>query len=272
MVFNASLRNCLLCNRAFRGRTFLCRECSDRYRREPPTLEVRRHFYEMLDIEFGERSNTYGEWNEPAALMRVIDRLPRHVRLLEIGAGGGFLGRRLVDLGFQDVTLLEVSDTAAAEIQRRVPEAYLVIADAERLPFKAGVFDVVISSDLLEHLPDASEHINEVVRVLDGTGLYLIKTPNRLIAEPFYRALDIHDAHFWHPSMFSPSELRRELDRAGMDAHFMRPQHLTGAQLAKLPVQPMTAPIAGRLPLDLVPHNLHPHLEVVARKRPVNRA
>ena len=55
--------------------------------------------------------------------------------------------------------------------------AQLVCADAERLPFAAAAFDIVISSDLLEHLPDAETHLAEVARVLRAERALLSEDP-----------------------------------------------------------------------------------------------
>lgn len=267
MVVERSDRFCLLCGRNFIGRTFLCRDCSDRWRDQPVPLHIRQRFYEELDTAYSERSNTYGVYNRPEALLAAMERLPRQVSIFEPGAGGGFLARDLLDMGFTDLTVSDITNTTAQELARRVPEADILIADAARLPFRDETFDVVVSSDLIEHLPDAGSHIAEVRRVLKPGGLYFLKTPNRLVAEAYYRLRDLHDAYFWHPSMFSPRELRDAFARHGFDVRFLRPARLTGAQLAKLPGPKSLRGIAGRLPMGSIPVSMRPHLETVARKR-----
>lgn len=267
MVVDWSSRRCLLCRREFDGRTFLCRECSDRYRVEPIQPELYATFYEALDREYPARSNTYGAYNEPAGLFRAIERLPRNVRVLELGAGGGHLGERLVALGFSNVTLSDFTVTTLTAMRERLPGVEIVAADASDLPFPDGSFDVVITTDVIEHLPVVDAHITEVHRVLAGRGLYLVKTPNRLIADTYYRIRDMHDSYFWHPSMFTPGELRDTFDNHGFDIHLLPADRLTGAQLAKLPGPSMLGRLAGGVPLAWLPAIARPHLEVVARKR-----
>jgi SAM-dependent methyltransferase len=267
VVVERSRRRCLLCERLFDGRTFLCRACSDRYRDRPIPLGVRRRFYEALDREYPLRSNTHGAYNEPVALLREIERLPRGARMLELGAGGGFFGAELHRLGFQCLTLSDFSATALAALRTRAPGALLVGADAARLPFADAAFDVVISSDVIEHIPEVEQHVAEVARVLAPGGRYLLKTPNRVAAEVFYRLRGLHDAYFWHPSMLSPRELRDTFGRYGFTTRILAQPRLTGAQLAKLPGPRLLRPVAGRVPLDRLPPLLRPHLEVVAAKR-----
>ena len=267
MVVEWSSRRCLLCRKEFQGRTFLCRECSDRYRHEPPGPEVYRTFYEALDREYPERSNTYGAYNEPAGLLRAIDRLPRKTRILELGAGGGHLGEALAGMGFGRITLSDFTTTTLEAIRERLPEITVVEADASDLPFDDSSFEVVITTDVIEHLPEVDLHIAEVSRVLVPDGVYLLKTPNRRIAELYYRLRDMHDSYFWHPSMFTPSELRESLSQHGFETRMIPARRLTGAQLAKLPGPSVLRKVAGRLSLGAVPVNLQPHIEAIAKKR-----
>ncbi|RIK39252.1 MAG: class I SAM-dependent methyltransferase [Chloroflexi bacterium] len=269
MVIDRSRRSCLLCGATFTGRTFLCRACADQYRHQTVPLTVRKQFYEALDEAYPARSNTHGDWNVPVALLRELERLPPDSRILEIGAGGGFLAAALQERGFQRLVLTDLTATSLAALRARVPAALFAAADAARLPFRAGVFDAVISSDLIEHLPrpDVERHLHEVARVLAPGGSYFLKTPNRLVAEPFYRLRGLYDWHFWHPSMFSPGELRFALARHGLDMRLVAQPHLTGAQLAKLPGPRFLRTPAAHLPVGLLPAVARPHLEVVATRR-----
>jgi SAM-dependent methyltransferase len=228
-------------------------------------VEVRRRFYEALDLAYPQRSNTYGAYNAPVALLRVFERLPRSVRILEIGAGGGFLGQQLSMLGFEHLTLTDFTATTLAELRTRAPGANVVEADASTLPFPDATFNVVVSSDVIEHLEPVEDHLAEVARVLQPGGLYLLKTPNRRLAEAFYRLRGLHDSYFWHPSMLAPGELRELFGRYGFALRFLRAPNLTGAQLAKLPGPQALRALAARLPLGWLPPAVQPHLEVVAR-------
>jgi 2-polyprenyl-3-methyl-5-hydroxy-6-metoxy-1,4-benzoquinol methylase len=268
VVVERSERSCLLCHQSFNGRTFLCRDCSDRYRGQTVPFEVRQRFYQELDFEYPERSNTYDVYNRPDALLAALLRLPRHVAILEVGAGGGFLLEELRDAGFTDLTGSDITETAVGEIAQRVPEADVVLADASRLSFQRDVFDIVISSDVIEHLPDVEDHFAAVARILKPGGLYFIKTPNRIVAEAFYRLRGLHDSYFWHPSMFTASELSDALREYGLEMRPLRVQRLTEAQLVKLPGSGALRPLLERVPVEHVPPGMRPHLEVVARKEP----
>ena len=267
MVVEWSIRRCLLCRGEFEGRTFLCRECSDRYREGPLPASIRQQFYEALDREYPARSNTYGSYNEPAGLLQAIARLPRNARILELGSGGGHLGVTLASMGFTRITLSDFTTTTLAAIRERLPSIEVVSTDASSLPFEEESFEAVITTDVIEHLPDVDEHLVEVSRVLVSDGVYLVKTPNRPIADAYYTLRDMHDSYFWHPSMFSPEELRATFGGHGFETKMIPAKRLTGAQIAKMPGPTILRRVAGRLPLGWVPVVLQPHLEVVGKKR-----
>lgn len=49
----------------------------------------------------------------------------------------------------------------------------------KKLPYKDGVFDIVFSFDVIEHLPDPSSMLSEIYRVMKKNGIFIIGTPNR---------------------------------------------------------------------------------------------
>lgn len=266
MVVDRSHRRCLLCDAPFSGRTFLCRDCADRYRGQPIPWAVRLRFYEAVDRVYPDWSNTYGQYNPPLALLDFAAGLPSESRVLEVGAGGGFTLQALRARGLRHLTGSDVTSTTLQAMRDRLVAIALVAADAEALPFRADSFDVLVSSDLIEHLPNLDRHLGEAARILRPGGQYLIKTPNRLMAQAYYRARGLYDAYFWHPSMCSPGELRVTLARHGFACRFLATPRLTGAQTRKIPLR-VLRPIARRIPLERVPLVARPHLEVVATLR-----
>lgn len=266
MVVDRSVRPCLLCGRRFRGRTFLCRDCAERYRGRAVPAAVRQRFYEQIDRVYPEWSNTYGQFNPPRGLLTFIESLPHTSRILEIGAGGGFTLVALRELGFSRLYGLDLTSTTLAEMHQRLGSTGLIAADAESLPFRDGSFDLLLSSDVIEHLPELDRHMAEAARVLVPGGRYLFKTPNRLVAELYYRLRGLYDSYFWHPSLSSPAEIRALLRRHQFDATFLPAPHLTEAQVRKIPFRRLR-PLARIVPVSRLPLWLRPHLEIVATLR-----
>ena len=46
------------------------------------------------------------------------------------------------------------------------------------MPFRDGLFDVVVSFETIEHVEDEAAQLREVFRVLKPSGLYILSTPN----------------------------------------------------------------------------------------------
>lgn len=55
-----------------------------------------------------------------------------------------------------------------------------VVADATKLPFKSGSFDLVMVNSLLEHVPDWKSAVVEAARVVAPGGVLVLHTTNRV--------------------------------------------------------------------------------------------
>jgi SAM-dependent methyltransferase len=106
------------------------------------------------------------------AVRAALAALPRVDRVLDLGAGNGWLARRLAP-SFR-VTALDVdaTDTGLGALDdRRVGR---LRADLEALPLAAGRFDVVIVAAALHYALDLSRALGEMARVLRPGGLLVI--------------------------------------------------------------------------------------------------
>jgi 2-polyprenyl-6-hydroxyphenyl methylase/3-demethylubiquinone-9 3-methyltransferase len=85
--------------------------------------------------------------------------------------------------------LIELARKRAAEVALA---AEFIVGSATELPFADGSFDVVLASELLEHLADWQACLDEALRVLRPGGVIYFSTTNRLcpiqqeFALPFY--------------------------------------------------------------------------------------
>lgn len=109
-----------------------------------------------------------------ALIRRKIRHLPTG-RALDVGAGSGGNTAVLRELGWQ-VTALEYSPAASRLCAARgIPT---VRADARNLPFPDDHFDLLMSTDLWEHVDDDRAVAREAFRVLRPGGALLVAVPS----------------------------------------------------------------------------------------------
>lgn len=99
-------------------------------------------------------------------------------RGLEVGCGTGAVSKYLRPL-VDDLTVTDISSVLAKDTARKLNCAWSQ-EDAMALSFKDKSFDLVISSECIEHTPDPEKCIVEMLRVLKPGGTLIITTPNRL--------------------------------------------------------------------------------------------
>lgn len=103
-------------------------------------------------------------------------KLPATAAILEIGCSGGPLMQRLRAQGYLDVTGIDVSAPAIELAQARgVP--HVSVMDGANLEFTDARFDLVIASDVLEHIKDEGRALREWTRVLRPGGQLLVFVP-----------------------------------------------------------------------------------------------
>jgi 2-polyprenyl-3-methyl-5-hydroxy-6-metoxy-1,4-benzoquinol methylase len=103
----------------------------------------------------------------------VAALLPLRGRLLEIGAGTGWQAQALAKRGL-DVSAVDVPSSNYAD-DRAFP---VIDYDGHTLPFEDGEFDVVYSSNLLEHIPHLHDFQREIHRVLKPQGYVIHVLPS----------------------------------------------------------------------------------------------
>jgi SAM-dependent methyltransferase len=157
------------------------------------------------------------------ANLRFIDMtgvMTPGAEVLEIGSGTGVLLRALLDRGHR-IRGVELRQEFIDEAQGWSP-AKLPIERVEgtALPFADASFDVVMSFDVFEHIPDSDAHLREVARVLRPGGSYLVQTPNKWTNMVFETIRWRSFTRFRedHCSLHTLGELRERLARHGFEA------------------------------------------------------
>jgi SAM-dependent methyltransferase len=97
-------------------------------------------------------------------------------RVLDVGCGTGWFSRELEGAGAR-VVALDIGVHLLEKVAGKCGAAR-VAGDACRLAFPAGTFDVVVSSECIEHTIDPRLALAEMCRVLKPGGVLVVTVPN----------------------------------------------------------------------------------------------
>ena len=131
----------------------------------------------------------------------IIDKTSvKQGSVLDYGCGAGLMLRVFKEYGY------EVLGVEESEIFRTIlgRENISSIASLSEIDDLRESFDLVIVKDVIEHLENPVEAINEIVSFIKPGGFIYVRVPNRY-AYPFHWAVDTVE----HVNHFTPSALKR---------------------------------------------------------------
>ena len=154
------------------------------------------------------------------------------LRILDVGCGGGLLTEPLKRLGAGVIGL----DASAEAIKAAKNHASVVgldidyrIGDLSIIPNELDQFDVVIASEVIEHVPNPQSFIQEISRLTKPGGKLIITTLNRslmsllgakIFAEYLLKFVPV-GTHDWR-KFIKPSELNSMLTSARFKPEIMK--------------------------------------------------
>ncbi len=129
--------------------------------------------------EFFEYYDRLREANESVAFSHWLHEYERFAgkRVLDVGCGNGYVLSRYAQYGAA-ASGVDITQTGARLSHERFTYLGLrgefLVANAEELPFKSGIFDCVCSMGVLHHTPDTRRGVEEIFRVLKPGGRLIV--------------------------------------------------------------------------------------------------
>ncbi|MGA2915002.1 MAG: methyltransferase domain-containing protein [Sedimentisphaerales bacterium] len=161
--------------------------------------------YEWRDKQGVPRQVT--DYDYPLIEGRLLEWLKPHEGdiILDVGCGVGDKEFAILDGYSLDLFFIGVEisrNRLKSLIKRAQKEKYPIVpilADAEKLPIRTQKMDLVLCTEVLEHIFDKKRALREMSRVLKNRGRLLLSTPSRF-AESFWSnmyGIILNLLHFW---------------------------------------------------------------------------
>ena len=122
---------------------------------------------------------TVDDWNRlHQTILSKIKNLAENSIVIDVGAGNGWAAEKLVTKCGKFISI-DISEknlkTISSIINRN--NFFAIQADAMNMPFADNSIDYIISSEVIEHLPNPEKFIEEMYRILKPNGKIIISTP-----------------------------------------------------------------------------------------------
>lgn len=104
----------------------------------------------------------------------MIDDLGKNLTVLDVGCGDGLLSEPIAKMG-NTVASMDLPTIVKVAQKRHV--SWVLAGDAEKLAFADGSFDVVLASEVVEHLWNPDSFLAEAYRVLKPKGYLIVEAP-----------------------------------------------------------------------------------------------
>jgi SAM-dependent methyltransferase len=169
--------------------------------------------------------NESAYWGVKKSLEEIVTN-KQGTKILEIGSGMGYLTYSLIKEDY-NVVGLDISDVAVKTANYKFGN-YFVCADLyEYSTLHSESFDVVILTEVIEHVEKPVDFIRAILKVLRSDGRIIITTPNRSIYDnKVIWASDSPPVHLWwfsEDSMrFIANELNIEIDFISFNEFYKR--------------------------------------------------
>jgi ubiquinone/menaquinone biosynthesis C-methylase UbiE len=145
-------------------------------------IDIERYDW-VTDIKYPEK--LFHIWRE-RGIMKWINRYGKGTTL-DVGCGTGLITRHL---NGNHIVALDINHWAVKRVKLHASDKVQCVAgDIESLPLASDTFDMVICTDVLEHLPNPDRALKEILRVMKTGAILIGEVPSRNLIWKFRQYL-----------------------------------------------------------------------------------
>lgn len=154
-------------------------------------IDEKMYFYEQFAKHFDSKMNMYDTNRRLDIVFNELlpDTLKGKV-LLDAGCGTGWFSKEAYMRGAQVISM-DLGQNLLDQVAKKC-DSKRIVGSVLDIPFGDNYFDIVISSDVIEHTPDPQKAIREMKRVLKKNGVLALTVPNKI----------------WYPAIFIANKFK----------------------------------------------------------------
>jgi len=147
-------------------------------------------------------------------------------KVLDVGCSEGYISIAFAELGLK-VYGVEPSEKLIKKFENKLRNdkelnCFLIKGSAINLPFKDNYFDIVIITEVLEHIQETDRVLEEIYRVLNENGRMCLSVPTSCTEKLFSKLHPKYNKNSGHVKVFREKELIELLKRHGFEIYAKR--------------------------------------------------
>jgi ubiquinone/menaquinone biosynthesis C-methylase UbiE len=135
-------------------------------------------YFEEIGADFDNFMSQYDVSRRKALIERLLARATVAGKAMEVGCGTGAITPVLLNRGL-NVTVGDISLKLAQETAQRFNVSGME-CDATHIALPDRSYGLVISSEVIEHVPDPHAALREMARITAPDGYLIVTSPNKL--------------------------------------------------------------------------------------------
>ena len=187
---------------------------------DPPDRPLARHWEEQAEAwaawARAPDHDSFWHFNGQAFLSLLP---PAPLSTLDLGCGEGRLTRELTRLGYTTVGI-DAAPSLIRLAQAEAPQGSYLVADAARLPFANGTFDLVVAFMSLMDVDDLPAAVSESARVLKRGGWLVLAVTHPLNDAGAFESNEPDAPFVIRGSYFGRRRFEERVERDGLGMHF----------------------------------------------------
>lgn len=167
-------------------------------------------YFEEIGDNFDRWMSAYDVRRRVVLIQSLLPARAREMTCLEVGCGTGAVTEAIAPL-VGPMTVSDFSERLSRETGERLGTAWSR-QDACAIDLPDASFDLIVSSECIEHTPDPRRALTEMARVAKPGGVIIVTSPNKLWYPVLLLSMALRIRRFaGNESWLSPAEAARAL-------------------------------------------------------------